>query len=161
MRLFLFGFLSAILVLAVLLGGAAGVFLLGGSGGFEARNPTTFATVDPVSVRPDVEAHSRLFERRIEEPVDGIHVAIGYGLANVILIEAEDGLILVDTLESIRAAEGLKPWIDEMRSRTGKDITDLVYTHNHADHVFSAGVLLGGQAHAPRIWAQAMTNTTP
>ena len=157
MRLFLFGFLSAILVLAVLVGGAGGVFLLGGSGGFEARDPTTFATVDPVSARPDVEAHSRLFERRIEEPVDGVHVAIGYGLANVILIEAERGLILVDTLESIRAAEGLRPWIDEMRAKTGKDITDLVYTHNHADHVFGAGVLLAGQARAPRIWAQAMT----
>ncbi len=157
MRAFMFGFFSAVALLALALGGVGGLLLLRGGGAMEQREPTTFASVAPVKVRPDVDAHSRLFERRIEEPVPGVHVAIGYGLANVILIEAERGLILVDTLESIRAAEGLKPWIDQMRRQTSKDITDLVYTHNHADHVFGAGVLLAGQPNPPRIWAQEMT----
>lgn len=157
MRRFLFGFFSALVLVAVVVAGAGYVFVLRGSDSFEGREPTTFATVEPVESLPDVQAHSRLFDQRIEEPAPGVHVAIGYGLANVILIEAVEGLILVDTLESIRAAEGLKPWLDQMRADTGKDVTDLIYTHNHADHVFGAGVLLAGQDHSPRIWAQEMT----
>ena len=157
MRGFVIGFFSALVVVAALAGGAGYLLLARGSAGFEGREPTTFAAVEPTEVRPDVEAHSQLFVRRIEEPVPGVHVAIGYGLANVILIEAAEGLILVDTLESIRAAQGLKPWLDQMRASTGKDVTDLIYTHNHADHVFGAGVLLDGQAQRPRIWAQEMT----
>ena len=157
MRGFLFGFLSALVLAAVLLAGAGYIFVLRGSDNFAAREPTTFAPVEPLDSLPDVQAHSKLFEQRIEEPAPGVHVAIGYGLANVILIEADEGLILVDTLESIRAAQGLKPWLDQMRARTGKEITDLIYTHNHADHVFGAGVLLEGQTQSPRIWAQEQT----
>ncbi|WP_165759841.1 alkyl sulfatase dimerization domain-containing protein [Falsiruegeria litorea] len=104
-----------------------------------------------------MKAHTKLFEKRIEEPVPGAHVAIGYGLANVIVIDAPDGLILVDTLESIRAAQGLVPWLNELRQSTGKQITDVIYTHNHADHAFGAGVLLADQDNKPRIWAQEQT----
>ncbi|MEM1177436.1 MAG: alkyl sulfatase dimerization domain-containing protein [Acidobacteriota bacterium] len=106
---------------------------------------------------PDAVAHAAIFERRILEPAPGVHVAIGYGLANVIVVEAPEGLILVDTLESIRAAEALAPWLDGLRRSTGKAVTDVIYTHNHADHVFGAGVLLDGQDSRPRIWAHAAT----
>ncbi|MGB1159864.1 MAG: alkyl sulfatase dimerization domain-containing protein [Alphaproteobacteria bacterium] len=157
MRGFVFGFISALVLGAVLSAAAGYFFVLRGSDTFAEREPTTFASVEPLDSLPDVQAHSNLFEQRIEEPAPGVHVAIGYGLANVILIEADEGLILVDTLESIRAAQGLKPWLDQMRASTGKDITDLIYTHNHADHVFGAGVLLEGQTRSPRIWAQALT----
>ncbi len=146
--------------------GAAGVLLAGGIGGFlwvsskgalEERSETVFATATEVSARADVTAHSEIFEKKIEEVSPGVHLAVGYGLANVIVVDAPEGLILVDTLESIRAAEGLLPWVDDLRARTGKDITDIIYTHNHADHVFGAGVFLRGQETTPRIWAQEAT----
>lgn len=155
-RYFLIGFACAILVSAGALGIGGFLWLTAGSSGTD-RQPTEFANVGDASVLPDVEAHTKIFEKRTEEPVPGVHVAIGYGLANVVIIDAPDGLIMVDTLESIRAANGLLPWVDELRQSTGKDITDIVFTHNHADHVFGAGVFVDSQDTVPRIWAQEGT----
>ena len=36
-----------------------------------------------------------------------IHVAIGYGLANAIILEGEEGCVLIDTMESNDTAQGL------------------------------------------------------
>ncbi len=156
MKQFLFGVLA----------GVGGVVLAGGIGGYvwtrsptpiQQRSDTVLADVAPAQARAEVSAHSEIFRQRTQEVVPGVHVAIGFGLANVIVVDAPDGLILVDTLESIRAAEGLEPWISGLRAQTGKDITDIIYTHNHADHVFGAGVFLRNQQTVPRIWAQSGT----
>ncbi len=85
-------------------------------------------------------AHSATFERGIVRVADNIHVAIGYGLANTILIEGEDGVVIVDTLESIAAAKAVKAEFDKI---TSKPVKAIIYTHNHADHVFGAGVFAG------------------
>lgn len=145
--------------------GILGVVLIGGGGGYlwltssPAGSGTTkiHAPVGPVEVAPDLKAHGRVFERRVEQVRPGVYVAIGYGLANVVVVDAPGGLILFDTLESIDAAESLVPWLNDLRAKTGKDVTDLVYTHNHADHVFGAGVLLRDQSTRPRILAHEQT----
>ncbi len=116
-----------------------------------------FAEVAHAASHPRLAEQTAIFAKRIEEVSPGVHVAIGYGLANVIVIEAPDGLILVDTLESIEAAEELLPRISEIRERTGMEITDVIYTHNHTDHVSGTGVLLREQETSPRIWAQEHT----
>ncbi|MEO1086027.1 MAG: MBL fold metallo-hydrolase, partial [Acidobacteriota bacterium] len=135
----------------------AGVGLVVALRGPSLDETTAVAPASLTAALPDVGSHAEIFERRVLEPARGVHVAIGYGLANVVVVEAPEGLILVDTLESIRAAKSLLPWLDELRAATGKSVTDVVYTHNHADHVFGAGVLLEGQATRPRIWAHAAT----
>ena len=48
--------------------------------------------------------HSDEFRKDIIEVTDGVYLAIGYALANVIMIEGDDGLIIVDTTESVAAA---------------------------------------------------------
>ncbi len=156
MRRFLLGVVCGVLLVAVS-GGIGGYIWATSQGAPPERGAAVVADVAAVSSRADAAAHSALFSKRTEEVVPGVHVAIGYGLANVIVVDAPGGLILIDTLESIRAAEGLLPWIDGLRAETGKDITDIVYTHNHPDHVFGAGVFLRGQPGVPRIWAQAGT----
>jgi len=70
----------------------------------------------------------------------GIHCAIGYGLANSMLIEGDQGNILIDTLESAESASELKKDFEQISS---KPIVAIIYTHNHADHV-----------HGTRIFAQ-------
>lgn len=143
---------------AVLLTGALGGYLwLSSEGEIGAREEVVYATAASVQSHADVKKHTEIFERKTEEVVPGMHLAIGYGLANVIVINAPDGLILVDAMESIRAAEGLLPWVNGLREKTGKDITDIIFTHNHADHVFGAGVFLRGQDTTPRIWAHEAT----
>lgn len=156
MKRFVYGAISGVAVV-LLAGGIGGYVWLSSTGKIEKRSDTIFAKVVRTETRADVETHSKIFEQRIEEVIPGVHLAVGYGLANVIVIEASEGLIMVDTLESIRAAEGLLPWIDELRTKTGKQITDIIYTHNHADHVFGTGVFLRGQQAIPRIWAHEET----
>ena len=48
----------------------------------------------------DLHQHSEEFAPQVIEVREGIHVAVGYGLANSIMIEGDDGLIIVDTMES-------------------------------------------------------------
>ena len=61
-----------------------------------------------------------------------VHVATGFGLANAIVIEGADGCILIDTMESLEAAQeafnALKEVIKE------KPIKAVILTHFHADH---------------------------
>ena len=63
---------------------------------------------------------------------NSVHVAIGYGLANAIILEGDDGCVLIDTLESIEAAQEL---LFELRKNvTQKGIVAIILTHFHADH---------------------------
>jgi alkyl sulfatase BDS1-like metallo-beta-lactamase superfamily hydrolase len=70
----------------------------------------------------------------------GIHCAIGYGLANSMLIEGDDGNIIIDTLESLESAIELHK---DFQSISSKPVVAIIYTHNHADHIFGAEALAG------------------
>jgi len=85
-------------------------------------------------------AHSAEFERRVYAVGEGVHVAVGFALANSILVEGEACDFVVDTTESVESARAVRAAFAEISSRP---IEALVYTHNHADHVF------GGPGFAP------------
>ena len=68
----------------------------------------------------------------------GVWVAIGYSLANSMLLEAPDALIVVDTTESIDSARKVAAEFRKLRPE--KRVRTIVYTHNHADHTFGAEV---------------------
>jgi len=89
----------------------------------------------PVASPEDLAAHTAEFERGVVEVTDGVHVAIGFGLANSILIEGDDGVIIVDTMESIEAGREVR---EAFRAITPKPVRAIVYTHNHTDHVFGS-----------------------
>lgn len=96
-------------------------------------------------------AHSAEFERRIYDVTDGVHVAVGYALANSILIEGDGGAIVVDVLGSVEAAQTVRA---EFEKITDEPIVALVYTHNHADHVF------GGRGFVPDGNVEAFAHET-
>lgn len=106
----------------------------------------------PAPSHPDLAAHSAQFAQGVVEVTDGVHVAIGYGLANSILIEGTDGVIIVDAMESAEAARPVKAAFDAI---TSKPVRAIIYTHNHADHIFGAAVLAGDDA--PEVHAHATT----
>lgn len=105
-------------------------------------------------VSPALEAHSALFERTVLTPVPGVHVAVGYALANVIALEGPDGLVIVDTTESRTAAEEA---LAALRERSDKPIAAVVLTHNHADHVFGGGVFTEAGLGDVPVWAHEDT----
>ena len=101
--------------------------------GCDSRETRPSAATQPAP--EEMVAHAEEFERTILQPAPGVHVAIGYGLANSILVEGPDGLVVVDTLESTEVAEEVAA---EFRALSPKPLKALIYTHNHGDHVFGA-----------------------
>lgn len=85
----------------------------------------------------ELKQHSEEFTQRVEKVTDGVYVAIGFGLANSILLEGDDGVIIVDTMECVEAAAKVR---DAFKRITQKPVKAVIYTHNHADHVFGASV---------------------
>ncbi len=64
-------------------------------------------------------------------------MAIGFALGNVIMVEAPDGMIIVDTTECMTTAECVYTRMGQM---TNKSVKAIVYTHNHPDHTYGAQV---------------------
>jgi len=124
---------SAARMLALLCGAA-----LSACGG----DPAPTAPPATVLASEALGAHSAEFRKDIVEVVPGIHVAIGYALANVILIEGDDGVIIVDTTESLAAAREIKAEFDRL---TDKPVAAIIYTHNHTDHIFGAAAFAEGR----------------
>ncbi|WP_200410849.1 alkyl sulfatase dimerization domain-containing protein [Virgibacillus salexigens] len=83
--------------------------------------------------------HAERFTKRIEKVTEGVYSAIGYGLANSILLITDVGNIIVDTTESIRAAQEIKGEFDEISPLS---TVAVIYTHGHTDHVCGASVFM-------------------
>lgn len=86
-----------------------------------------------------LENHSKRFEKRVEKVTDGVYSAIGYGLANSILLVTDEGNIIVDTTESISVAEEIKK---EFNKISPQKTVAIIYTHGHTDHVRGASVFM-------------------
>lgn len=73
----------------------------------------------------------------IEVIKDQVYVAVGYGISNTVLLIGTDGLIVIDTKESDRAAREV---IDAFNQELDnifetKPVKAIIYTHSHTDHV--------------------------
>ena len=106
-----------------------------------------------VAVHPKLAAHTAEFERKVYEVTDGVHQAVGFGLANSILVEGDDCVFVVDAMGSVEAAQAVRAAFAKI---TPKPIAALIYTHNHADHI------LGARGFVPEgvvdVYAHATTN---
>lgn len=106
------------------------------------------------SPQDELFAHSNEFRKEVIKVTDGVWVAVGYALANAILIEGADGVIIVDTTESKAAAAAIKAEFDKI---TTKPVKAIVYTHNHYDHINGAQVFAG--TGNPEIISHALLET--
>ncbi len=92
--------------------------------------------ITDIQVSGKLSEHTREFRKEVIEVVPGIHVAVGFGLANAILVEGDKGTIIVDALETVEQARDVRAAFEKI---TPKPVKALIYTHNHTDHVFGAG----------------------
>ncbi len=71
------------------------------------------------------------FEKGIYQVVDNVYVAIGYGLANSVLIVGETGNIIIDTTEDPALGKQINQEFKKISSLPNEAI---IYTHSHVDH---------------------------
>ena len=102
--------------------------------------------------------HSKEFERQVlsyETPGGLIHFAIGFGIANSIMVEGKEGNIIIDASDSVFEAEKIYSLFQEKNSNPVKAI---IYTHNHGDHTFGAAFYINNQDEKPQIIAHEDTD---
>ncbi len=91
---------------------------------------------DQPSIHPKLLATNDFWSPpTVHQVTDGVYSAVGYDIANSIMIEGDDGIIIVDTTSTVEAAQLV---IDEFRKITDKPVTAIIYTHGHLDHVNGA-----------------------
>lgn len=106
----------------------------------------------PVPTPTALHAHSQEFRREVVRVAPGVHVAVSHGISNSILIEGDDGLIVVDTLESLETANVVAA---EFRKLSDKPVKALIYTHSHPDHIAGGPAFLKPGQAPPAVYAQA------
>lgn len=92
---------------------------------------------------PSYLQHKALFEDSIEQVGDTpVWSLIDHGV-NVIVVEGDDGLVLIDAgLHRVYAEKALA----KLRTISDKPIVALVYTHHHVDHINGAGFFVDPKA---------------
>lgn len=93
-------------------------------------------------------AHSEEFRREVINVTEGVYVGVGFGGSNSTMIEGDEGVIIIDTLESIEGAENLKKEFDSI---TDKPVKAIIYSHFHGDHTGGASIFAAD--YAPEIIA--------
>ncbi|CBZ52373.1 putative alkyl sulfatase [Neospora caninum Liverpool] len=89
---------------------------------------------------PPLHQHSEEFEKGIFQVVPDIYVAIGYGLANSVILNGTDGLVVVDTMESTATMQAV--WSDWLKfPNSNRPVKAIIYTHFHTDHIFGASAI--------------------
>ncbi len=98
--------------------------------------PTVSSAPQPSQL---LNEHCKRFDKRVEKVTDGVYVAIGYSLANSILIVTPQGRIIVDTTESMESAREIKKEFDKI---SNAPVLAVIYTHSHPDHILGASVFM-------------------
>jgi alkyl sulfatase BDS1-like metallo-beta-lactamase superfamily hydrolase len=98
--------------------------------------------------------HSDEFIPKVYSYENGIHIAIGYGIANSIMVEGEGGNIIIDAADSVHEAEKIYKQFKQINSNPIKAV---IYTHNHGDHTFGASYYYNLSDEKPKIIAHETT----
>ena len=98
--------------------------------------------------------HSKEFTQNIYSYENGIHAAVGFGIANSYMVEGDTGNIIIDSTDSVYQAEKVYAKFQAINSNP---ISAIIYTHNHADHTLGASYFVNQQLDAPLIIAHDST----
>ncbi len=138
------GIISILILVAVIL---AGIWFYSG------RTLKKTSPPIPVGTNKVLVEHSKIFKKGVEKVGGNIFVAIGYGIANSIMIEGDNGVIIVDTMTTMKEAAEV---LAEFRKITSKPIKAIIYTHSHPDHIFGAETFVAA-SDRPEIYAHETT----
>src|SRR5215475_8423933 len=90
--------------------------------------------------REKLRAHSQEFRTEVIRVTDGVYVAVGYSASNVILVQGDNGSIIVDTSTDPVAARAIRTAFGNLLA---VPVRAIIYTHSHPDHTGGARVFAG------------------
>jgi alkyl sulfatase BDS1-like metallo-beta-lactamase superfamily hydrolase len=87
----------------------------------------------PDTVNPSLWRQSQLMRRcGLYKVVDGVYQVRNNDIANLTVVEGDDGLVVIDCMASVEAA---KQGMDMIRAHVSdKPVVAVIYTHTHIDH---------------------------
>lgn len=88
-------------------------------------------------MHPELKAHPEYFKREIIQLADNVYMAFGFAASNQFMIVGDNGLIIIDTSETTKAAENV---LAAFREISSLPIHTIILTHSHRDHVSGASV---------------------
>lgn len=80
------------------------------------------------------------FRKDVIKVTNGVYAAVGYSMANVILIVGDRGTIIVDTTSTLGDAQAVRA---EFAKISAAPVRAIIYTHSHPDHTGGASVFAG------------------
>jgi len=92
-------------------------------------------------MHPELKAHPEYFKREIIQLADNVYMAFGFAASNQFMIIGDDGLIIIDTSETTKAAENI---LAAFREISSLPVHTIILTHSHRDHVSGASVFAEG-----------------
>ena len=110
--------------------------------------------IDPV-ILEDLIKHTNEFEKKVYSFENGLHLAVGYGIANSIMVEGVEGNIIIDASDSVAEAEEV---YSHFRKINSNPIKAIIYTHNHGDHTFGAAYYYNLEEEKPMVIAHESTS---
>lgn len=84
------------------------------------------------SINPELAEHTKHFAQKVYQVAGNVYSAVGWQLGNVAMIEAPQGLIIIDTGEAVSESRKI---MAEFRKISDKPVRAVVYTHFHPDHI--------------------------
>ncbi|MEF9892113.1 MAG: alkyl sulfatase dimerization domain-containing protein [Anaerorhabdus sp.] len=90
-----------------------------------------FSTASSPFINQRLLDHSKVMEQKIYQVAGNVYSAVGFGLQNPLMIEGDDGIIIVDPGESLESSIHIR---DEFRKITNKPVKAVIITHFHPDH---------------------------
>src|SRR5262249_57452793 len=90
--------------------------------------------------REKLRAESNEFRKDVIRVTDGVYVAVGYSASNVILVQGNNGSIIVDTSTDPVAARAIRTAFGNL---VNVPVRAIIYTHSHPDHTGGARVFAG------------------
>ena len=109
----------------------------------------------PPSIHPELAEHTHLYSPPQVHHIGRVHCAVGWNIANITMIEGDDGIVVVDT--GMNERQGVEV-MAELARVTSKPVAAVILTHHHADHVQGTRAVLatrGSEAGEVPIYAHA------
>lgn len=75
--------------------------------------------------------HSRTMEQKIYKVGENVYSAVGFGLSYPVMVEGDDGIIIIDPGETIEMMEEV---MKNFRKITDKPVKAVILSHSHGDH---------------------------